>query len=338
MAPNLFARGFTHYAINKALAHLSPGIDPVEVSASRNLPSREGDAITKAAMAASGLADLATGTYSMGASEFWKETEHVSVVQKLKPAFQPVLPNVPIQVQTALLEGTEVGEGELIPLSQVNLSAMGVTLRKAIALVIGSNEFFRTRGCAPALERMMQKAGAAGSDKVFVEGLIDEFGGSNAVTATSDPRVSLASMLEIVNTTGNGSLFFVLHPTEINNILATGTDSTGTDPFFDLSPTGGTVFNVPALVSPYLTRDSAGGTAILIDASRILFSDYATTIHASEGAAIQSMSDDPATDGDSWISLFQADATALKIVRHFGWKAMDDSAVCVLDSIDWAAE
>lgn len=334
---NLYSRGFTNYMVTKALNHLSPGVDPLEILEARRLPSPEAANITKAAIGASGLADLSTGSYAMGSTAFWKETEHFSCLQRLIPAFQRVIPNVPVQVQTAILEGSEVGEEALIPLDQVNLSALGVTLRKACALFFGSNDFFRARGCAPALERIAQKTGAAASDKVFLEGVVDDHGGSSAITATADPRADLAGLLEVVNTSGSGNLFFVVHPLDCNHLLAAGSDTNAPDPFFDLSPTGGSIFGVPVLVSQFLPRDSTGGSALLVDASRIMFSDFATTVHASEGAAIQSMSDDPTGDGNSWISLFQADCTAIKIVRHFGWLAESSAAVAVLNGIDWSS-
>jgi hypothetical protein len=94
---------------------------------------------------------------------------------------------------------------------------------------------------------------------------------------------------------------------------------------------GGTLAGIPVLRSAY----APSGQVTLLDANELLLSDSGVIeLSVSRAAALQ-MDDAPSEGAQQLVSLFQANVTALKIVRYVSWSMANADAVAVLTSVAW---
>ena len=97
-------------------------------------------------------------------------------------------------------------------------------------------------------------------------------------------------MLEVVNTTGNGSLTWVMSPS-VANRASTKLNSGGDRTFPDLSPTGGEMLGLPALVTNQVPTSGspATGSLMLIDGTGIAADGGSVELDMSDQASVESV-------------------------------------------------
>lgn len=114
----------------------------------------------------------------------------------------------------------------------------------------------------------------------------------------------------------------------------------GQPEFPGLTARGGSLGGVPVLVSNYVPSNSSGAMVVLVNASDIYLSDDGqATVDFSREASIQ-MLDNPTNasiDGTAttMVSMFQNDSTALRAHRFINYSRRRDTAVAVLDAVNW---
>ena len=109
----------------------------------------------------------------------------------------------------------------------------------------------------------------------------------------------------------------------------------GATAFPTMSPTGGTIFNVPVLVSG---ASAVSGKIIVVDASGLAGSSMAIELQQLRQATIQmdDAPDSPPTASTVQISLFQQNLLALAAQRYFGLSKLRSNAVSAIESVGYS--
>jgi Phage capsid family len=258
------------------------------------------------------------------------KTQSVFFRLKADSALRPIPMNTRVGISSANATGWIVGEGNPVPLTRLTLVNQVLTPIKAAALIVATNELVRDVSAAgqALLSGELKAAAAYAVDRQFIDLLVDtnteviSSSGVNSDAITSDLR----SLLFAVNATGNGNaaLYFLVSPGAAK--------AAATMPllFPNMTPSGGEMFGVTALVSNAVDED----TIVLIDANGIGGDAGPITLKASNEADID-FADNPTGDGGQMVSLFQTNATALMAVTSFAAERLRDDAVAVLQGIDW---
>jgi hypothetical protein len=137
-----------------------------------------------------------------------------------------------------------------------------------------------------------------------------------------------------VNGDGNGnqSLFWLMHPANAK-IAATMPVL-----FPNMTPSGGEMFGVTALVSNAVDNDSI----VLLDADGIGADAGPITLRSSDQTDIE-MAETPGSDASTGVdatltSMFQTNGVALMAVCNFAVEKLRSDAVAVLQGVSWGAE
>ena len=235
-----------------------------------------------------------------------------------------------------------VGAGRPVPLSSVNFAAGALEPAKAATLIVVSEELLRSAapGAEGAFGRELRGAIADVVDRTFFD-LIGR--AVTAESATASPDADIKTLLDLVNTTGNGALYFLMRPA-LANAMATLRDPGGWRVFPDMAPIGGSIVGVPALVSAQVpdTGGSPSSNALwLIDASGIAANADAIEVSMSRQATVE-MSSTPgqdAVDPDPPtapnVSLWQTNSVGIMASVWFGAEVIRSGSVATLEGISW---
>lgn len=230
--------------------------------------------------------------------------------------------------------GQIVAENKPIPVGKYSLSGSAMTPQKAAAIAVGSREALsKPEGVEWLSQDLVENMTLA------VDGQVCSVlkAAATPATATSDPVADLSTLIGSVVTTGLADLLLIVSPA-VARILSTWTGSGSTLAFPDLSPTGGIVCGINTVVTAGCTSDEA----ILIDCRGLVSASDELQISLTENAMIEmdsaptGASDTPVGASTAMVSLFQAEALAVKAVLAFGLKVLRPSAVHVIESISWS--
>ncbi len=238
-------------------------------------------------------------------------------------------------IATAVATAYARGEGLPIPISALSLAGPQLDERKAVGMVVVSNELLRSTSPAgrALLENALKAAVASAVDASFIDLVADGVTPATASgTAAADALTDLRLMLSAVNTTGAGSLFWVMAP-DVANAGATLAAESGELLFPALSPAGGELLNLPALVSTSVLS----GTLTLIDASGLAGEIGTVTVSIAQEATIQmdSAPSSPPNAASVMTSVWQTSRAAILATAYFGAERIREGSVAVLDGVDW---
>jgi len=238
-------------------------------------------------------------------------------------------------VVTANASAWIVGEGLPVPVSGMALAGQSLEEKKAAALIVLTSELVRsTSPSARTLIDVSLKAAVADTiDAAFVDAITDGITpiaatGTTAVTALADLR----AMLDIVNTTGTGSLVWAMGA-DIANRAATLASASGDLVFPAMGPSGGEMFSVPAVVSSAVLS----GQLLLIDASGIAAQLETISVSVADQASLQMSTTPDSPPGTSTVleSLWQTNKVALLARAFFGAEVIRPGSVAILDGVEW---
>jgi HK97 family phage major capsid protein len=323
-------RSFVRAAIMKGL-HVAPDI--AEEYATSRWGAFAATEITKAA--AGGVTTSDTG--KTPAHEFFDAVVEQSIIGKLVG-----LRRVPFVTRMlAMTNGSRgywTGEGKPRPLSKLTLAGSSLARRSVSAIVAFTRESLEATGNAAEnlIDRDLRRAIVAALDQAFIDA--DNAGtaampasvtaGATPINATSDPASDLIGMIE--RFTGDlDSAYFVTDPTTATSI-ATARDSGGAFLFPDIGARGGSLLQIPVIVSRSSPRTSSGGQLALVDAAGIAVGLEAIEVTRSDATALL-MSDDP--EGDSpavLVSLFQTESAAMLAKIAANWETQRSGGVELL--------
>ena len=257
-------------------------------------------------------------------------------------AFDAMLPHarrVPLRsrlaVVTTAASVSSVGETAPKPVTSLAIGNNGLDLTKAAALMVVSDELLRFAALAGAalINRELRAGVVAATNGAFLAGMA---AGVVSTAASGDPLADLRTMLAAVATKGTSRLFLVISPAVANQLATYSNSATGGQAFPTMTPSGGTLAGVTALVSDQVPSDSNGELMLLIDADQIALSDETLTLDASRYADI-AMDDAPDVGAQSMTSMFQTNSVALKAERWFGYQRLRDTAVAAVSAPEYPA-
>jgi len=225
-----------------------------------------------------------------------------------------------------------VGESVSIPVVKYAVDSAGLIPKKVAGLAVATNESLKTREGADALQEELKQAVILATDFSFLSDMAA--GADTTESATGDPVADLKKLLDGVNLSGFGNLFWAISP-ETANFLATFREGIGGNLVFpDMAPRSGSLLGVQALVTGALTD-----TMLLLDAGGIVTGSSEMQIKLSQNCSVE-MADNPAMNSQTpaaatgkVVSMFQTESSAVIGIRSFACKLMRASAVAVLSGL-----
>jgi len=289
-------------------------------------------------------AAVGAGTVANSAGSFDYQTVIESFIGSLRSRsiFYSMLENgivrVPLRtrvgITTASATGWILGAGKPTPLSSIGLSRGMLNPTKAVALAVMSSELIEASGPAAMalIRRELEGAVADVVDTEFLSLIVDtsteqiESSGTDAEAMRAD----IQELLDAVHTTAGGRIYFAVGP-----LVANGAATL--DPHGMMGPEGGTLFNVPTIVSAAVPP----GFVYAIDGASII-GDAETIVLDASGEADVEMEDEPTNDssvptGSSMTSMWQTNSVALKATAYFAAERKRTDAVAVLTDVAWGA-
>lgn len=220
-------------------------------------------------------------------------------------------------------------EGRAIRVSRMEFGSRVLAGQKVGGAVVISKELMRHASGIAVIDRQLSVVANATVDAVFGAQLqsgiphIDASGGSSKAIL-KDSRIAAAQI-----PTGTQSRLWCATGIETAKRLTFATTDTGALAFPQMSPTGGFIGTLPVAVTTALTDD-----VVLTDASALITAEDALELSQS-GAATLEMDSAPSSAANNGasplapvettqVSLFQAGAVALRVIRHFDWAALRD--------------
>jgi HK97 family phage prohead protease len=255
--------------------------------------------------------------------------------------------NVTIKGSDGAATGYWVGESKPIPASAPSASTISLTPLKVAALAVVSNELLRdsTPAAESWIRDMLAKASSQRVDATFLSttgasngvspaGILNGLSagtsaGSDADGARSDIQTLMANFITAKNVSG---LSFVTTPT-LALALQLMRNALGQREFPDTNMEGGKLEG-----RPLVTGDNVGsGDLILLKPSDIWkIGDSGVRIDISRDAMVEQSSapvgatDTPVAATEYFTSMFQAESTAIKVVRSINFKLRRSDAVAYM--------
>lgn len=262
--------------------------------------------------------------------------------------------NVAIKGQDGTATGYWVGEGKAVPATTADFSSVSLTPLKVGALAVITNELIRDS--SPAAEGLVQEALARASgqriDATFISTAaavsnVSPAGILNGVTGTgtagddeADVRTDLKALLNGFITAKNATgLYMVMNPALAMSI-GLMTNALGQDAYPGMGMNGGTLRGIPVVTGDNVNAAWAvmlkpsdiyriGDTGVQVSMSQQATIEQST---APTGAALT-----PTAASADLISMFQSEATAIKIVRSINFAKRRAGAVAYIYNATYGA-
>lgn len=230
----------------------------------------------------------------------------------------------------SLVGGDIIDQGKPIPLSPIALDGDILQPIKAAAMLVMTDQAWRDASEAglSLITQLLADSIAKSVDTSFFA-LVNDLSPITFAADGDDPdaiRAGLRQLLTAVHSRAGGRLFFAASPEAANRLACYSDFASG-----GMSPMGGTLMNLPVVVTDGLT----GGELALIDASGIAANVDGLEIERSNAGAIQFL-DNPTNDSvtpvaTQMVSLFQTGSTAMRAVMRFGAAPTRGGVIATLD-------
>jgi HK97 family phage major capsid protein len=237
---------------------------------------------------------------------------------------------VPLRTRLGIVSASAtawiVGEGEPKPLSRLTLSNPALMPKKAVALMVMTDEVARDTSAAGQSLVTTELRGAVSDvvDEAFFTAVMT---GASSTPSTGADQLGMAAdlraLLNAVNVTGGGSLFWAMS-VDVANRVSLLNDGKGA-----MSPTGGEFLNLPAMASSTIPS----GTLRLINAAVIAANADSIAIDVSNQVDIH-MRDDPDAEA-ALTNMWQSGGVALKAEVSFGVEKTRSDAIAEITGIEW---
>ena len=355
---------FTRAVICKVAGRLF-GVSPMEVARERYPNNGRIQAYFKSAVAGATTSDstwaapLVTTATTL-TSEFLEYLRPMTIVGKFGtngiPSLSRVPFNVRIQSQTSGGAAAWVGQGVQKPLTKFDYAAITLYWAKIAAISVASEELFRFS--TPSAEgRIRDGLTGAIVERMDIDFINPWKGASANVSPASitngiaaktptgtgdadDVRADVSQVLApFLTANENISQLVWIMPAAMAVQLSLMRNTLGAKEFPDVNVLGGTFEGFPVITSQYATTAGSpdGNLVILVNAKEIfLADDGGVTVDSSREASLE-MSDDPANDTGTIVSMYQTNQVALRAERYINWARARTSAVAWLQNVSWSA-
>ncbi len=268
--------------------------------------------------------------YKTVANGFLEALRGVAVFDTLLAGGMRVLPlRTRLTITTVGATGAAVGEGNIKPVTELELSNEAIEVQKAGAIIVVSDELARMAGSAAmqTIARQLRSGVASATDGVFVASLVagavpTPSSGATAANILTD----LGVLLDAVQTWA-GSRLYLLVPPEATKHLGLKT-SGGVFAFPNVGPTGGQI--LPGVLAIACDALADSGNVVLVDATGIAGASEGITLDGSKEATLDM---NGSTSPDT--SLWQRGLSAIRAEGYFGFVKLHGAAVAALDHVEW---
>jgi HK97 family phage major capsid protein len=342
---------FVRYAIAKAVA-TKRQVDAGDYAATR---WGRGANITRIVKSAVSGGESSAGSWSgltdLGAAsrEFLDAVAPMTILGKLQN-LRRVPARAPIVTSAGSAIAYWVGESKAIPLSPAAFARSTMDPLKIACLVVVSNDLLANESPEgeALIRRDLLRAVAVLSDTAFIDPTSAGSAGVSPASVTHGATVvpsggdlsdDLAQAIDAFH--GDlASAAWIMSPRMAARIaFATGGRGLGAG----LGLRGGELLGLPAYVSASSPSTTDGSSLALVDPTNVVAVDEGAQVDLARSAAVE-MDNSPtgATDTPTAattthiVSLFQEDASALRVTRRVNWAA-NPGAVVVITSADYAA-
>jgi hypothetical protein len=300
----------------------------------------------KAAVAGGGgAADVdALVPYEQLAEAFLASLRTASVFDRMLDSM-PVFPlHTRVAIASSGFTASQVAPGAAIPVRRMAFAGSTLDSIRVSGICALSSELARTPVAADLINTELRSAVAAATDNVFLASLVAS---TTPITSSGNSMTDLAALANAVSYGADAQLFFVFGTAggkalALQRQLGTGSppQPAGLPIWPTMGLTGGTLLDVPALVSDQL----AAGVALLVDASQIAAApgeievDQSTQadLAMADSTPMASLGGSPSSPTAATIvSMFQTNSMAIKADRIFGFQLGRTTAVASLSGINY---
>jgi hypothetical protein len=236
-----------------------------------------------------------------------------------------------VRIAKQIAGGSTSWQGEVAqkPITKLGFGNVSILWAKCLSMIVVSEELMRL--AAPGSVEQLQQtitneitifvdtaflSAAAAVPGVSPAGILN---GITPITATADLAKDLGTLVATfhANRPWPFAPVLILSPAVASKVKALGAIGT------DLTPEGGSLLNVPVVLSP-----AAGANAIVCDAAAIYLADAGLDLGISREALIE-MVDTSAAPSASTVyqSTFQQNSVALRVERFVYWLVVGPNAV-----------
>lgn len=271
------------------------------------------------------------------------------------PALREVPFNVPLLGQTSGGAGYWVGEGAAKPVTKFDFARTTLTPLKVANIAVLTDELLRSSspsadllvrdGLVAALKERLDldfidptKAAVSGISPASITNGVTAIAssGTDAAAVRCDIAALFAGFIAANNPASQAVLIMsaniALAVSQLRNAL-------GAKEFPGLGINGGTLEEIPVIVSEYVPTDTSGSLLIMVNASDIYIGDEGGfQVDVSREASLQ-MLDNPTNNSvgstvpTSLVSLWQTNSVGFRAERIINWKKRRSGAVQVVDGV-----
>lgn len=272
------------------------------------------------------------------------------------PGLRAVPFRTPLLGQTGGGTGYWVGEGKPKPLTSFDFSRTTLDELKVAAIAVVTEELLRKS--SPSADGLLRDALAGAVRETIDVTFIDPAAAASAgvspasitngvtpITSTGstadDIREDIRALMTTfvaANNPPTSAVFIMSAQTALAISLLR--NPLGQTEFPGITMNGGTLEGIPVITSEYFAAVSAGGYVALVNASDIYFGDEGgVTVDVSREASLQMLTN-PTNDtvtptATTSVSMFQTNSVAFRAERILNWSKRRDSAVALLDEVNW---
>lgn len=296
--------------------------------------------------AADSTANVA-GTFER-AAEFG---EMVDMQGLLRSGLTPVPANVPFLAAVTDPTSAWVGQSKGVPVSRAVLDRTTLQAKKVASLLVLTDELIRSAD--PRVEMMvlamMLRSARLTADLAIADP--SNTGNANtpaAITSAATPISStdiIANDAQAAIAAFGGSLETACFWMRPDLAAQAGLRAGATGAGAGLGARGGTLAGLPVYVSEGIPLSTTTSPLILLDSASVALVDEGyQVVRSTHGTVEMSTAPTGATDtpvtagtGTKFVSLFQANAVGLMLVRRVNWHLADPNAVVVITGANYAA-
>jgi HK97 family phage major capsid protein len=337
---------FTRALIARSL-HLNP-IEAVDYAGARWGRTSNAAMICRGAVSGMEAGDMLDGGVLATAEQAFIEAVAPMTVLGRLQGLRMVDRNMPYYPLADSALAYWVGQSKAIRVSRAAFSRDVMRAKKVAAALVLSKEVMAAtslraeallrrdllRAVAAQTDTSMFDPGNAGGDITPASITYDAVSVASSGTIEDDLAAAVAAF------TGDlTAAAWVMHP-RLACDIALRTKGTGLSS--DLGLRGGTLLGLPAIVSQSVPLDSSGTALTLVDPSGITALDEGLIFEASEAGVVEmddaptGASDTPVAASTAIVSLFQADAMAIKVTRRTNWDNARPGGVVVVTGCDYS--
>jgi hypothetical protein len=287
----------------------------------------------KAAQSAGTLTGGAFADFSVIANGFVSSLTNAGAFDAMLSSFVPTpLKTGTVGNVSVAAQAFSVGEGGVNPVSRLTIVGQQQNPVKAHGIIVATQELVRM--AAPQATQLigvgLRSAVAVTSDAQMVAALTTGLVAATSAGPTAEAvRFDISHLLQQV-TTGQTSKLFIITTPLVAKMWSMLSDGRGLSAFPNLSPVGGSIQDVPVLLSDAVSV----GNVLLVDASGVAAASGDVVLNEFREGMVQldTAPDSPPTSATPYVSLWQMNMVAILCERLMAVTRLRSDAVALCNN------